>query len=282
MDYGQPEAKRPRTNPPNHLPPPPQWPQSNNAPPSIENPRHLPPLTSFPQSHQSSPFQRPQDHSAPRRLSEQNEPPRFDYPDSRRPPSRPSHGYQPPHNGGPPQFNGQRDHTQREHPAPVQMMKREASEDQHPYGRSPGDQGSNHHAYPSQPLDGNQPYQHRPQPPQQHVIPPQYDSPHQPPPPSRHNSNSYPPPSPVNMGTPDQYAQYQRPSNAGEQYAQLAYPQPGTPRAPPEIKRKAQRASQACDSCRTLKAKCDEGRPACGNCKEKGQICNYKDPPPKQ
>lgn len=47
-------------------------------------------------------------------------------------------------------------------------------------------------------------------------------------------------------------------------------------------KRKAQRAAQACDSCRTLKAKCDEGRPDCGSCREKGIKCIYRDPPPKQ
>ena len=47
-------------------------------------------------------------------------------------------------------------------------------------------------------------------------------------------------------------------------------------------KRKAHRAGQACDSCRTLKAKCDEGRPDCGSCKEKGIPCAYRDTPPKQ
>ncbi|KAK8050625.1 hypothetical protein PG994_012355 [Apiospora phragmitis] len=46
-------------------------------------------------------------------------------------------------------------------------------------------------------------------------------------------------------------------------------------------KRKAQRASQACDSCRQLKAKCDELKP-CKNCKEKGIQCNYREPPAKQ
>ncbi|KAL2889655.1 Fungal Zn(2)-Cys(6) binuclear cluster domain protein [Ceratocystis lukuohia] len=45
-------------------------------------------------------------------------------------------------------------------------------------------------------------------------------------------------------------------------------------------KRKANRASQACDSCRTLKAKCDETKP-CKNCKEKGLECKYRDPVPK-
>ncbi|KAF3760800.1 hypothetical protein M406DRAFT_216035, partial [Cryphonectria parasitica EP155] len=46
-------------------------------------------------------------------------------------------------------------------------------------------------------------------------------------------------------------------------------------------KRKSQRASQACDSCRQLKAKCDENKP-CKNCQEKNIVCNYRDPAPKQ
>ncbi|EPE10638.1 c6 zinc finger domain containing protein [Ophiostoma piceae UAMH 11346] len=46
-------------------------------------------------------------------------------------------------------------------------------------------------------------------------------------------------------------------------------------------KKKAQRASQACDSCRTLKAKCDEMKP-CKNCREKNIDCKYRDPIPKQ
>ncbi|KAI2620314.1 hypothetical protein GGS26DRAFT_584335 [Hypomontagnella submonticulosa] len=46
-------------------------------------------------------------------------------------------------------------------------------------------------------------------------------------------------------------------------------------------KRKAQRASQACDSCRQLKAKCDETKP-CKNCKEKNIECKYREPPAKQ
>lgn len=84
------------------------------------------------------------------------------------------------------------------------------------------------------------------------------------------------------MGAPEQYGPpYQRPPTHTEQYSSVAYPQASTPRAN-EVKRKAQRAAQACDSCRTLKAKCDEGRPTCGTCKEKEVTCNYRDPPPKQ
>ena len=45
-------------------------------------------------------------------------------------------------------------------------------------------------------------------------------------------------------------------------------------------KKKTQRTAQACDSCRCLKAKCDEGRPGCGSCKERNIPCAYRDPPP--
>ncbi|KAL4792878.1 hypothetical protein BDV19DRAFT_367553 [Aspergillus venezuelensis] len=44
--------------------------------------------------------------------------------------------------------------------------------------------------------------------------------------------------------------------------------------------RKATRAQQACDQCRTRKAKCDEGRPACSHCRENNLQCIYKEPPP--
>ncbi|KAJ5084234.1 hypothetical protein NUU61_008813 [Penicillium alfredii] len=44
--------------------------------------------------------------------------------------------------------------------------------------------------------------------------------------------------------------------------------------------RKAARATQACDQCRSRKAKCDEGRPACSHCKENSLICVYKEVPP--
>ncbi|KAK4237469.1 hypothetical protein C8A03DRAFT_34586 [Achaetomium macrosporum] len=46
-------------------------------------------------------------------------------------------------------------------------------------------------------------------------------------------------------------------------------------------KRKAQRASQACDMCRQLKAKCDELKP-CKSCKEKKVECKYREAVPKQ
>ncbi|KAI1839614.1 hypothetical protein JX266_014173, partial [Neoarthrinium moseri] len=46
-------------------------------------------------------------------------------------------------------------------------------------------------------------------------------------------------------------------------------------------KRKAQRVSQACDSCRQLKAKCDERLP-CKNCRIKNITCVYRDIQKKQ
>ena len=64
----------------------------------------------------------------------------------------------------------------------------------------------------------------------------------------------------------------------GDLFTSVSYPQPGSS----AVKRKAQRAAQACDSCRNLKAKCDEGRPTCLSCKEKNVPCVYRDPPPKQ
>lgn len=46
-------------------------------------------------------------------------------------------------------------------------------------------------------------------------------------------------------------------------------------------KRKAQRASQACETCRQLKAKCDELKP-CKSCKDKKVECKYREAAPKQ
>jgi hypothetical protein len=47
-------------------------------------------------------------------------------------------------------------------------------------------------------------------------------------------------------------------------------------------KRKAVRATQACDSCRSMKAKCDEMRPKCTFCNEKYLNCHYRDSNPKK
>ena len=112
---------------------------------------------------------------------------------------------------------------------------------------------------------------------------------------------SYPPPQ-----TPLPHSQpYDYPPTYGAPHAEIQYAIPITATG----KRKAQRASQvrtepyvpsigllytpvpsfadsvvpfqACDSCRQLKAKCDETKP-CKSCKEKKLECKYRDPAPKQ
>lgn len=88
-----------------------------------------------------------------------------------------------------------------------------------------------------------------------------------------------PPQSP--MAAPESYNQYNGfPTAPREPYPTISYSASSV--AANAVKRKAQRAAQACDSCRTLKAKCDEGRPHCSSCHEKGTLCVYRDPPPKQ
>jgi hypothetical protein len=98
--------------------------------------------------------------------------------------------------------------------------------------------------------------------------------------PQQYQPNPYPPPQSPMSATEPYHPGYGTPGiPPREQYPSVSYP---SARVTDQVKRKAQRAAQACDSCRTLKAKCDEGRPSCTSCKEKGIPCNYRDPPPKQ
>ncbi|KAJ4306069.1 hypothetical protein N0V88_000865 [Collariella sp. IMI 366227] len=85
---------------------------------------------------------------------------------------------------------------------------------------------------------------------------------------------SYPPQTPLSHS---QSYEYQQPPQYGS-HNDLPYQ---IQVAASSGKRKAQRASQACDSCRQLKAKCDELKP-CKNCKEKGTECKYREAVPKQ
>jgi hypothetical protein len=48
---------------------------------------------------------------------------------------------------------------------------------------------------------------------------------------------------------------------------------------PVQMMGKRQRGSQSCNSCRSRKQKCDEGRP-CQSCREKNVVCEYKYKPP--
>ncbi|CAK7211799.1 hypothetical protein SBRCBS47491_001242 [Sporothrix bragantina] len=125
--------------------------------------------------------------------------------------------------------------------------------------------------------------QQQPPPPQQQHLP----SPSQPhlsqqPSPQQHQQPPPPPPPPPAQSHYEQAQQTPQPMfnhapsvpppSADIMYP-LAYAAAG--------KKKAQRASQACDSCRSLKAKCDETKP-CKNCREKNIECKYRDPIPKQ
>lgn len=89
-----------------------------------------------------------------------------------------------------------------------------------------------------------------------------------------------PPPTPASRN-PDPYVKY---TYAGHGTPPKNITTPNTNIRPmdQQVRKKAQRAAQACDCCRTAKAKCDEGRPSCSSCRETGKECRYRDPPPKQ
>ncbi|ROV96468.1 hypothetical protein VSDG_05439 [Cytospora chrysosperma] len=93
---------------------------------------------------------------------------------------------------------------------------------------------------------------------------------------------TYPPPPQTPLSHPS------APPTPYEQTSMYGPPPPMGPDGPYPItyaaasgKRKSQRASQACESCRQLKAKCDENKP-CKNCTDKNINCSYRDPAPKQ
>ncbi|KAH7187861.1 hypothetical protein BKA60DRAFT_665037 [Fusarium oxysporum] len=87
-----------------------------------------------------------------------------------------------------------------------------------------------------------------------------------------YHAPSFLPPTSVPHQTPyEQHGGY--PSISHEPFYGV-YPSSGP------AKKKNNRASQACDSCRHLKAKCDEMKP-CRTCKEKSVECKYREPVPK-
>src|SRR6266536_2041842 len=265
MDIGAPDSKRPRLAGPTPL----QW---QNSP---ETSRQLPPpptasYSSHPQH--PPPFSRPEPSAHPldRRHSGHTEHPPYDPQDPRRPHSGPSHGYHP-HTGPPPPpplpFTGQREPISRD-----LMVKRDPSDEPPPqqqqqqqqYRPSPTGNAPEHNVNPSPHHDTpGRPY-----------LPP-FDHPG--PPPYRHNS--YPPPSPMAANEPyPPHQMYQSPGlPPREPYPSVTYPSSAMNNT--NQRKKATRAAQACDSCRTLKAKCDEGRPSCSSCREKGIECRYRDPP---
>ncbi|KAG9231951.1 hypothetical protein BJ875DRAFT_99840 [Amylocarpus encephaloides] len=249
MEVG-PDQKRPRLA----GPAPAQW-QS-----PAEGSRQLPPPASGPSSyHNPSPFSRPPEpqHHLDRRSSGNIEHSQYEHHNSRRPGSGPPPlGYHPP-----PPFTAQRD---------TAMVKRDPSDEPPPHYRPPST-GTPTEKNPNPPHDGQRAY-----------LPP-FSVHHQAHPPYQPGQASYPPPhSP--MTATDSYHQQPHfggpPPTPRELYNSVSYP--ATSNQQNSKRPKAQRAAQACDSCRTLKGKCDEGRPDCTSCKEKGISCHYRDPPPKQ
>ncbi|TEA11918.1 hypothetical protein C8034_v006943 [Colletotrichum sidae] len=296
MDPGQPDSKRPRLS----MNTPSSWSPTGGAPPlqqQQQQQNQLPPLHP-PHPATTLPPTPHQPHSAhhPAPLSSYHPgPPSY--------PPRPADPHHPPH---PAQHHpDERRHHEQESPyTPLQDHYRHpqspspAHPSYHPYPprdpgavkREPQDESLNHprrpHSTGGAPPDGLPPPQ-GPHPPPPHSAPPpvpqyaedprrhmSYDSapPQMPPTPGGYRSN-YPPPQMSQQPPPQQYE-----------------PAPYHSQPPPESlynvsytstqKRKATRASQACDSCRQLKAKCDETKP-CKSCKEKGVECKYRDPVPK-
>ncbi|KIV90679.1 hypothetical protein PV10_05308 [Exophiala mesophila] len=81
--------------------------------------------------------------------------------------------------------------------------------------------------------------------------------------------------------SPAQAPPYGHPHSAGPQ-PQSSYPYYAHPDYAAGQRRKPVRATQACDSCRQRKAKCDEGRPVCQHCKDNNLKCFYRDIPPQK
>ncbi|KAK2045344.1 hypothetical protein LZ31DRAFT_246940 [Colletotrichum somersetense] len=292
---GQPDNKRPRLSTTNSWSPT-GGPQHQQLPPL----HHPPPPPSQPPSHPSTPHQAhtlPPHHTAqPAPYNHQSQPP---YPPRSVEPHHPSHAAPQHHH-----LDDRRHHEQEPPYAPMQDHYRHPASPAHPHyppypGRDPG-------AVKREPHDDNLAHPRRPHstgggpadglPPPPHPAPPHpshqpypedsrrhmsYDNgPQQMPPTPGGYRGSYPPPTmaqppppPPPPPPPQHYEhppQYQAPQESlynNIQYSSTA-------------KRKATRASQACDSCRQLKAKCDETKP-CKSCREKGVECKYRDPIPK-
>ncbi|KAI0134125.1 hypothetical protein BJ170DRAFT_716509 [Xylariales sp. AK1849] len=275
METGQSEAKRTRLSSPG-----PSSPWHSHQGPILPPPQQLLPTHTHPQHHPGhhsslspysshGPYSRgPDPHPVQHHLDDRRHHDQEPYPPP--PPLMQDHHRQPPSPVHAPPFPPYRRDS---------IVKREAADDTLAQMRRPNSTGNAPDGLPPPPPHGPPPYpsQH----PEDHRRPPSFDSgpsmPHSPqvyrPPPQQ--PSFHPPPTPV-----AQHGQYEAPSHAfgPGQSVQDMYSSIPIPSA----KRKAQRASQACDSCRQLKAKCDEQRP-CNNCvlKNIGHKCNYRDLPAK-
>ncbi|KAL1879895.1 hypothetical protein VTK73DRAFT_6707 [Phialemonium thermophilum] len=238
----------PTAGPPPPPPPPPQsyTPHQSQPPPPYHS-QGPPPLPPPPPSHHGPAPPRPPsaDHLDDRRYREADRYPAMQ--DQRQPPPSPAHPVYP---GYSPRDN---------------LVKPDPAEDTLPQLRRPHSTGGAPESLPGPPHPV-----HIPQPPQQedrkHMS---YDGGLQNVP---YRQPSYPPPPSI-----PQTPSYEYPPQYGPPQAEMHFPIPITATS----RRKAQRASQACDSCRQLKAKCDETKP-CKSCREKKLECKYRDPVPKQ
>ncbi|KAH8194096.1 hypothetical protein TruAng_011736 [Truncatella angustata] len=264
MEPGQSEAKRPRLN--DHSPP--TWTPSHQGPvlpPPQPSQHHQPSLSPYQshnlysRQHQDRPPHPSHHQPDDRRHHEQDSYPHLPPPmQDHRPPPSPAHNNFPPY--------------RRE-----SIVKSEAADESSlPHMRRPNSTGAAPGGLPPPHTQGPPPYprphmddHRRPQnfenggsiPPSPQVYqPPQ--PPYHPPPTPLAQHHQYEPPPPG----------YGPPPTVSEMYSTLPVA---------SAKRKAQRASQACDMCRQLKAKCDEQRP-CKNCKDKQTQCVYRDLPTKQ
>ncbi|KAB5555007.1 hypothetical protein GE09DRAFT_147122 [Coniochaeta sp. 2T2.1] len=272
MDQGPPDSKRPRLF-------------GSHAGVSLLHPTPSPTASQLPhhpappppgQYQPPHPYSRPPEHHPP--------PP----PPPHHPPHTPSHLIippPPPPHPGPNHIDDRRNHEpfppMQEHrqppPSPAHpqypypmkdaMVKPDPGDDTLPQLRRPHSTGNAPEPLPGTPYPTLPPH---PPPPEdrRHMS---FDAGPQPPP-YRQPSYPAPPQTPIAHGTPYEYGPSYGPSH--HEMAQYAIPLAATG------KRKAQRASQACDSCRQLKAKCDELKP-CKSCKEKKLECKYRESVPK-
>ncbi|KAJ2901759.1 hypothetical protein MKZ38_001431 [Zalerion maritima] len=297
----QPSATLPPSTYPSRTPPTPGPPLDDRRhhEPAGEQQQHYP---SHPSSHPQPPPPSQQQHPAPQ--------PHALHPQQQQhqqgpPPPQPPQQQGPPLGGPPPQM--QQDHRQPPpspaHPPPYStypqrdpMIKRDPGED--PLSRSmstgagPEGMPQTPHGLPQHHPEHNHPHPQQQGPPPRHVN---FDGshPHHPPPhmgptpifqhpgPPRPQGPPGPPsqgpsypPTPIHAHPPQPFEQpvYQPPAH------ESIYGIPYTTTS--NSKRKAQRASQACDSCRQLKAKCDEMKP-CKSCREKSIECKYRETVPK-
>ncbi|PFH62617.1 hypothetical protein XA68_12869 [Ophiocordyceps unilateralis] len=274
MDSGPPDGKRPRLSswsastpqtsslPQPHVPPTAQRPAAHPHPPPYQQQPYPPHTADHAHGHALQPQQQhPPDLDRRHRDQETLAPMQDQY----RQPSQPQ-----PHPLSP-----ALPHPYHQYPPPRDsVIKREAGEDlrrPNSTGHAPEPLIPATHSVPApnQPPAPLQPSPFVPQsrqPAERHMN---YDT--RPPVPQTagvYRPSSFPPPTPSHQPSYEPHGGYQQTDTFYSLYQSA------------NAKKKNTRASQACDQCRQLKAKCDETKP-CKTCRDKGTECRYRDPVPK-